>query len=330
MSALLEIDDLQVAYDHGRAPVLRGVSLQVRAGQTLGIVGESGCGKSTLAHALTRLLPAGARQTGGRIRFDGRDLSALGEREMRDVRGSAMAMILQDPLSSLNPLLKIGTQVAEVAQRHLGMSRRQAWTHAGDLLASVRLAEPQARLHEYPHQLSGGMRQRVAGAIALAGRPRLLIADEPTTALDPTVQVQYLRLLKDLQRTHGFALVLITHDLGIVAQACDDVAVMYAGRIVESGPAMEVFDAPRHPYTHALLGSLPDLHARAGTLPTIAGQPPRPRDVPPGCAFHPRCGRSLPRCGAEVPALRANDASAAHAACWHPIAAYAPFSRGQA
>ena len=318
MTALLDIEQLQVAYGRGRLPVLHGISLQLQAGRTLGVVGESGSGKSTLAQALVRLLPAGAAQTGGRIGFAGRDLARLSEREMRDERGKEMAMILQDPLSSLNPLLTIGSQIAEVAQRHLRMRRAQAWQYAAGLLRSVRLAEPEARLREYPHQLSGGMRQRVAGAIALAGQPQLLIADEPTTALDPTVQVQYLKLLKDLQSAHGFAVVLITHDLGIVAQLCDDVAVMYAGRIVERGPATAVFAAPRHPYTQALLGSLPSLQVRAGQLPTIPGQPPQPGQLPSGCSFHPRCALATARCREMVPTLA--DHGPAAVACWHPPA----------
>jgi len=315
MSALLDIENLHVAYADGRVPVLQGISLQLQAGRTLGVVGESGSGKSTLAQALVRLLPAGARQTAGRVQFEGRDLGGLNERAMRELRGRAMAMILQDPLSSLNPLLTVGSQIAEVAQRHLGLNRAQAWQHAAELLRAVRLAEPEARLREYPHQLSGGMRQRVAGAIALAGHPQLLIADEPTTALDPTVQVQYLRLLKDLQERHGFALVLITHDLGIVARLCDDVAVMYAGRIVERGPAAVVFGAPAHPYTRALLGSLPSLHARAGALRAIPGQPPQPGRLPGGCSFHPRCALASAQCRTAVPPLASTGVAAT--ACWH-------------
>ena len=316
--SLLSVRDLGVAYGNGRIPVLSGVSFQLGAGRTLGIVGESGCGKSTLAMALVQLLAGGARLTGGRIDFDGQELTALPEKALRRIRGKDIAMILQDPLSSLNPLLRIGTQVAEVPRRHLGMDGRSAWRRALELLTSVRLAEPEARLKEYPHQLSGGMRQRVAGAIALAAMPKLLIADEPTTALDPTVQIQYLKLLKELQREHGFALILITHDLGIVAHVCDEVAVMYAGRIVEHGPTAEIFSRPAHPYTQALLDSLPRPGARAGDLQVIGGQPPNPGRLPPGCAFNPRCPRSMDKCRVQVPVLAPlpDTESTVQAACW--------------
>lgn len=317
MSTLLYINDLHVAYGGGRLPVLHGVNLQLDAGRTLGVVGESGSGKSTLAQAVVQLLPAGAVQPRGQIRFDGQDLLQLREPALRALRGRDIAMILQDPMSSLNPLLDIGTQVAEVGQRHLGLSRRAAWQQAIDLLTAMKITEPAQRLREYPHQLSGGMRQRVAGAIALAARPRLLIADEPTTALDPTVQVQYLHLLASLQRAQGFALLLITHDLGIVAHVCDDVAVMYAGSIVEQGPAREVLTCPRHPYTQALVASLPSLQARAGSLHAIAGQPPRPGQHPGGCAFHPRCRLASARCAEAAPSLTAIPPHGA-LACWHP------------
>ncbi|QEI06606.1 ABC transporter ATP-binding protein [Pigmentiphaga aceris] len=306
---LLSVTDLGVAYDGGRIPVLSGVSFSLAAGRTLGVVGESGCGKSTLAQALVQLLPAGAVRTGGRIDFNGRELTALPETALRDIRGKDIAMILQDPLSSLNPLLRIGTQIAEVSQRHLKLPRRSAWDRARELLASVRLSEPAQRLREYPHQLSGGMRQRVAGAIALAASPKLLIADEPTTALDPTVQVQYLRLLKGLQREHGFSMVFITHDLGVVANICDEVAVMYAGRIVELGTTADIFKTPAHPYTRALLDSLPRIGERAGSLRAISGQPPRPGQVTGGCAFAPRCPHVMPKCREASPTLLASVAA---------------------
>ncbi len=318
---LLHVDNLGVAYAHGRIPVLSGVTLELSAGRSLGVVGESGSGKSTFALSLVNLLPAGAAITSGSVRLDGRDITALKPAELRNLRGKQVAMILQDPLSSLNPLNRIGDQVAEVPKRHLGLSAKGAWERARQLLASVRLAEPEVRMREYPHQLSGGMRQRVAGAIALAGNPKLLIADEPTTALDPTVQVQYLKLLKSLQREHGFALVLITHDLGIVANVCDEIAVMYAGRVVERGPTADIFARPQHPYTIALLDSLPKLGARAGSLPTIKGQPPSPSAMPVGCAFHPRCAHAMPVCRTAAPPLLpvlkvAGTSGGASAACW--------------
>ncbi|MFO1292509.1 MAG: ABC transporter ATP-binding protein [Rubrivivax sp.] len=302
-ASLLQVEDLVVGFPLGRgqARVLDGVSFTLDAGSTLGVVGESGSGKSTLAAALARLPQAGLAITGGRIVFDGQELLRIGQAQMRALRGRRIATILQDPLHSLNPLLRIGTQIAETPMVHERLPRARAWERARELLAAVRIANPEARLREYPHQLSGGMRQRVAGAIALACAPGLLIADEPTTALDPTVQVQYLQLLKDLQRTHGFALMLITHDLGVVARVCDRVAVMYAGRIVELGATAEVLQAPAHPYTQALLASLPTAAGVAGSLPAIPGQPPDPAHAPGGCAFHPRCAKALPRCRSERP-----------------------------
>jgi len=306
---LLEVEDLVVGYRlpaprgaaarHAR--VLDGVTLELHAGRSLGVVGESGSGKSTLAAALARLPQSGLSILGGRIRFDGLSLLELSEPRMRALRGSKIATILQDPLHSLNPLLTVGTQIAETPMVHERISRMQAWARARDLLAAVRIANPAARVHEHPHQLSGGMRQRVAGAIALACAPRLLIADEPTTALDPTVQVQYLQLLQELQREHGFALILITHDLSVVARVCDQVAVMYGGRVVEAGPTAAVLREPAHPYTQALLASLPTATGVAGALPVIPGQPPEPSAPPGGCAFHPRCPRVMPRCRSERP-----------------------------
>jgi oligopeptide/dipeptide ABC transporter ATP-binding protein len=302
---LLEVESLDMAYAgrRGQAPVqvLRNVSFKLAAGETLGIVGESGSGKSTLAAALVRLLAPGAKILAGSIRFEGEDLMRLSERAMRGIRGSRIATILQDPLNSLNPLMSIGNQVAEAPRIHGQVSKAAAWDRARALIGAVRIASPNERLREFPHQLSGGMRQRVAGAIALSCSPRLLIADEPTTALDPTVQAQYLQLLKDLQREHGFALILITHDLGVVGRVCDRVAVMYAGRLVEQGPTLATLREPRHPYTAALLASLPRLPALPGTLRTIQGQPPDPAHPPAGCPFHPRCPQAMARCSSDMP-----------------------------
>jgi oligopeptide/dipeptide ABC transporter ATP-binding protein len=277
------------------------VSLALEAGQTLGIVGESGSGKTTLALSILRLLPPAARIVSGGLRFDGEDLLKKSPNEMRQIRGKKIAMILQDPMASLNPLFTIGDQVSEPIRVHEGAPRRSAWERARNLLASVRIAAPERRVREYPHEMSGGMRQRIVGAIAISCEPRLLIADEPTTSLDVTIQAQYLNLLRDLQKEHGLALIFITHNLGIVARMCDTVAVMYAGRLVESGPVRQIFDQPAHPYTRALLESIPRLTDTEARLTAIDGQPPDPAALPGGCAFHPRCLKALDRCRAEAP-----------------------------
>jgi oligopeptide/dipeptide ABC transporter ATP-binding protein len=292
------------------------VSLTLERGKTLGIVGESGSGKSTLALSIMRLLPPAARIVSGQIRFEGEDLLAKSPREMRHIRGKRIAMILQDPMASLNPLFTIGDQIAETLRAHEGASRKAAWTRARGLLEAVRISAPQTRMGEFPHQMSGGMRQRIVGAIAVSCEPRLLIADEPTTSLDLTIQAQYLSLLRELQRAHDLAMIFITHNLGIVAKMCDAVAVMYAGRVVEAGPIRQIFNKPAHPYTRALLDSVPrltdDSHAR---LPAIDGQPPDPSAPPGGCAFHPRCPQILPRCREQAPPSL-TVAAAQTARCW--------------
>src|ERR671924_170602 len=303
---LLEIRNLSTHYVSARgARVVRAVdevSLSLRAGETLGIVGESGSGKSTLALTILRLLPPAARIVSGALRFEGEDLLAKSPAEMRRIRGKKIAMILQDPMASLNPLFTVGDQVAEPIRIHEGRPRGDALTKAKSLLGAVRIPAPAARAREYPHQMSGGMRQRIVGAIAISCEPRLLIADEPTTSLDLTIQAQYLRLLRELQRRHGLAMIFITHNLGIVAKMCDQVAVMYAGRMVESGPVEQIFDAPRHPYTQALLASIPKLGDPSARLVAIEGQPPDLSTLPGGCAFHPRCPRAMDRCReGEVP-----------------------------
>src|SRR5262249_35781825 len=237
----------------------------------------------------------------GEILFEGEDLLKKSDREMRRIRGKRIAMILQDPMASLNPLFSVGDQVAEPMRVHEGMGRRAAWSRAGALLKAVRISAPETRVKEYPHQMSGGMRQRIVGAIAISCEPALLIADEPTTSLDVTIQAQYLNLLRELQRTHHLALIFITHNLGIVAKMCDQVAVMYAGRMVESGPVRQIFNRPTHPYTAALLASIPRLSDQRGRLTAIDGQPPDLAAPPTGCAFHPRCPKAFDRCRLEDP-----------------------------
>jgi oligopeptide/dipeptide ABC transporter ATP-binding protein len=302
---LLEIRNLATHFvSAGGARVVRAVndvSFTLRAGETLGIVGESGSGKSTLALTILRLLPPAARIVEGQINLEGEDLLKKSNTEMRHIRGKRIAMILQDPMASLNPLFTIGDQVAEPMRVHEQMGRRGAWTRAKELLRSVRISAPETRVGEYPHQMSGGMRQRIVGAIAIACEPALLIADEPTTSLDVTIQAQYLNLLRDLQRSHHLALIFITHNLGIVAKMCDQVAVMYAGRIVELGPVKQIFNAPAHPYTEALLQSIPRLSDSRQRLTAIDGQPPDLAAPPLGCAFHPRCPKAMDRCRGEDP-----------------------------
>src|SRR5256714_3591267 len=297
---LLDVRGLTTHYVSARGTrvtrAVEDVSFTLRDGETLGIVGESGSGKSTLALSLLRLLPPAARIVAGAVRFEGEDLLNKPESEMRRIRGKRIAMILQDPMASLNPLFTVGDQVGEPLRVHEGASRRGAWERARELLGAVRISAPNARVRNYPHELSGGMRQRIVGAIAISCGPRLLIADEPTTSLDVTIQAQYLALLRELQRAQQLAMIFITHNLGIVARMCDTVAVMYAGRIVEAGPVREIFNAPAHPYTRALLESIPRLSEVDARLTAIDGQPPDPASLPEGCAFHPRCLKALDRC----------------------------------
>src|SRR6516164_5876868 len=285
--ALLELQSLCTHYVSARGTrIVRAVdevSLSIKAGETLGIVGESGSGKSTLALSILRLLPPAARIAGGRVLFEGDDLLKKTDAEMRSVRGRRIAMILQDPMASLNPLFTIGDQVAEPIRVHEGAGRSNAWTRARELLRAVRIPSPQTRLNQHPHEMSGGMRQRIVGAIAISCGPRLLIADEPTTSLDLTIQAQYLGLLRELQRAHGLALIFITHNLGLVAKMCDRLVVMYAGRVVESGPVRQEFRAPIHPYTRALLSSIPRMSDKCERLTAIDGQPPDLAALPRGC-----------------------------------------------
>jgi oligopeptide/dipeptide ABC transporter ATP-binding protein len=302
---LLELQNLSTHYVSAQGTrVVRAVdevSLRINAGETLGIVGESGSGKSTLALTILRILPPAARIVSGKMLFEGDDLIEKSDTEMRRVRGKRIAMILQDPMASLNPLFTIGDQVAEPMRVHEGATRATAWGRAKDLLKAVRIPSPETRVTQYPHEMSGGMRQRIVGAIGISCEPRLLIADEPTTSLDLTIQAQYLNLLRELQRAHRLALIFITHNLGIVAKMCDQLAVMYAGRVVESGPVSQIFNSPTHPYTEALLTSIPRMSDSTQRLTAIEGQPPDLAALPAGCSFAPRCPRAFERCHKEAP-----------------------------
>jgi oligopeptide transport system ATP-binding protein len=308
---LLSVRDLSTHFfmRDGVVHAVDGVSFDVEKGRVLGIVGESGCGKTVTALSIMGLIPKPpARIVGGEVLFNGRDLSKLSERELEDVRGSQIAMIFQDPMTSLNPTLTIGTQIGETIRRHFGVSKAAARAKAVELLEEVRIPNARGRLDDYPHRLSGGMRQRVMIAIALSCEPELLIADEPTTALDVTVQAQVLDLLEELQESHGTAMILITHDMGVVAEAAHEVVVMYAGQIVEQAPVLELFDHPEHPYTEALLGALPQIEGegiRGRRLTAIPGRPPDLIDPPETCRFAPRCKYAGgDACTTHMPELR--------------------------
>jgi len=306
--SLLDVRNLSVTFDtpRGSVPAVRDVSFSLAAGEILGLVGESGSGKSAASLALLRILDPSAR-IDGQVFLDGRDLLSLPESEMRQVRGASLSMIFQEPMTALNPVMKIGDQIAEALRAHHRMSWREARQAALDMLRQVAIPEAEKRMRQYPHHLSGGMRQRVMIAMALvvparSKRPAILIADEPTTALDVTIQAQILALLKQLRDRFGLAILLITHDLGVVAETADRVAVMYAGRIVESGPLAAVFAAPAHPYTRGLLRVAPSLAgARGGRLPVIPGAAPNPGEFLPGCSFEPRCEARIPECVTAVP-----------------------------
>jgi oligopeptide/dipeptide ABC transporter ATP-binding protein len=295
MQPLLEIQSLNVAFETSRGDVrpVRDVSLTIYPGQTVAVVGESGCGKSVTAMSILRLIPSPpGKVLGGKILFDGRDLLTLSEREMQHVRGKDIAMIFQEPMTSLNPVYTIGDQIVEAITLHQHVGTRAAYEIAEQALNDVGIADPHRRLQAYPHEMSGGMRQRVMIAMALSCQPKLLIADEPTTALDVTIQAQILELLRKLQREKGMAIMLITHDLGVVAENADVVAVMYASRIAECATVEELFDKPLHPYTEGLFNSIPKLNANVDRLATIPGTVPNPARFPQGCKFHPRCHRT--------------------------------------
>jgi peptide/nickel transport system ATP-binding protein len=319
---VLEVKNLQTVFftNSGLFKAVDDVSFEVRRGETLAIVGESGCGKSVSALSVMRLVPdPPGRIVGGTVLLEGTDLLALNEAKMRQIRGNRISMIFQEPMTSLNPVMRIGDQIAEAVRLHRSMTAKETWAKAVEMLRLVRIPEPARRAQEYPHQLSGGMRQRAMIAMALACRPALLIADEPTTALDVTIQAQILTLVLDLQKELGMALILITHDLGVVAQTAQRVIVMYAGKKVEEADVETLFESPRHPYTRGLMASIPAVlnsGAKADArLAEIPGTVPSLTRLPPGCAFAPRCSLAIPRCRQEYPPLQ--DWSGGHlAACW--------------
>jgi oligopeptide transport system ATP-binding protein len=315
---LLEVQDLKTVFPtrDGVVKAVDGVSFRLDPGETLGIVGESGSGKSVTALSVMRLLQRPGKVVGGQVMFRGRDLIKISEREMQEIRGQEIAMIFQDPMTSMNPVFRTGWQVAEPVRLHQGLHKAQAMGVAVSMLGKVGIPSPESRARDYPHQFSGGMRQRAMIAMGLTTLPKVLIADEPTTALDVTIQAQILELLRNVNQEFGTATILITHNLGVVAGMCERVMVMYAGRIVESGPTVDVFAHPKHPYTWSLLRSIPRLDAeRHEALKPIEGLPPDLMALPPGCAFHPRCSFRVERCLSDVPALNQVGESQL-AACW--------------
>ena len=325
---LLEVDDLQVAFEteDGLLHAVDGVSFQVDAGRTLGIVGESGCGKSVTASSILRLVPSPpGRILGGEIRFAGTDILSLPIGDLSKIRGNEISMIFQDPMTSLNPVFTVERQMGEVLKLRFGLARAEVGKRAAEMLRTVGIADPEERLSSYPHELSGGMKQRVMIAMALLCEPKLLIADEPTTALDVTIQAQILRLIKDLQERTGAAVIFITHDMGVIAEICDEVAVMYAGRVVEQGDVIEIFERSKHPYTKGLLDSIPKKGVpKKSELPTIEGLVPSMIDPPEGCRFAPRCSKrerlgeaDQSRCFGEDPRLRS--LGEGHVACHFPL-----------
>jgi oligopeptide/dipeptide ABC transporter ATP-binding protein len=319
---LLEVEDLQVRFftRRGVAEAVRNVSLSLDKGETLGLVGESGSGKSVTAQAIMGLIQLPGKITNGQVRWKGESLHGpAGARLSRRIRGREVAMVFQDPMTSLNPLFPVKTQIGEVLRHHMGMSRRQAHDRVIELLELVGMPSPQRRAEQYPHEFSGGMRQRIMIAMALACQPELLIADEPTTALDVTIQAQILELIAEIQQRLGLAVLLITHDLGVVAGVCHRVAVMYGGKIVETGPLAELFERPGHPYTAGLLSSTPRLDLVQHRLSGIDGTPPELIQPPAGCPFQPRCPLAIDRCAEEMPPLDRHDGGR-EVACWRAFA----------
>ena len=315
---VLKVENLRTYFRTrwGEVKAVDGVSFELRKGETLGIVGESGSGKSVTMLSMMRLIPMPpGRIVEGSITLDGEDLLQLTESEMSKVRGSKIALIIQDPMTSLNPVLSIGNQVTEAIRIHQDIPKRSVMEKALEVLRKVNIPAAESRVRDYPHQMSGGMRQRVVGAIGISCQPLVLIADEPTTSLDVTIQAQYLKLLRDLQQESGLSLIFITHDFGIVAKMCDRVAVMYAGRIVEEGAVRDIFNAPSHPYTEALLASVPKMEEDVERLYAIEGQPPLLHDLPVGCAFADRCPYVMDRCREEYPP-EFPVAEGHYSACW--------------
>ena len=318
MTPLLSVRDLRVVFDTRRGPLtaIDGVSFDIAAGEILGVVGESGAGKSLTGTAVIGLLDPPGRIAGGEIWLEGRRIDTLPPEAMRKIRGREIGAIFQDPLTSLHPLLTVGDQLTETIRTHLPLDRAAARARAIDLLREVGIPSAETRVDQHPHQFSGGMRQRVVIALALAGEPKLIIADEPTTALDVSIQAQITALLRRLGRQHGTGVMLVTHDMGVIAETADRVAVMYAGRLVEIGPVAQVIRAPRHPYTAGLMASIPRMGRREHELRQIDGSMPRLGSIPPGCAFNPRCPAASDRCRGETPVL---GGGAHDAACWHPV-----------
>jgi oligopeptide/dipeptide ABC transporter ATP-binding protein len=302
---LLSVEDLGVEFPRngGSVRAASGVSFAIETGETVALVGESGCGKSATALALFRLVPPPGRIVSGRVDFDGTDLLPLPEDAIRRFRGAGLAWVPQEPGAALNPVLSVGSQIVDVIRAHRALPKREAWAEAVDLLGRVGIPDPAQRAREYPHQYSGGMKQRALVAMALSARPKLLVADEPTTAVDPTLKLGILDLLRSLRDERGLSILLITHDMGAVAALADRVLVMYAGRIVEEAPVQALFDDPRHPYTRGLLASVPRVDLERGLLPSIPGSVPDLAQLPPGCAFHPRCAMARDACRAAVPPL---------------------------
>ncbi|TCZ78837.1 ABC transporter ATP-binding protein [Paenibacillus albiflavus] len=315
---LLEIKGLQTHFetDSGRVPAVDGVDIYIRKGEVLGIVGESGCGKSVMSLSVMRLVPSPpGRIVNGAIQYKGEDLVHVSEKRMQQIRGNEIAMIFQEPMTSLNPVFTNGNQISETVRLHRSLNRKEAKLHAIEMLRKVGIPRPEAIVDEYPHQLSGGMRQRVMIAMAMACDPELLIADEPTTALDVTIQAQILDLMKQLNRDLGTAIMMITHDLGVVAEMCDRIVVMYAGKIVEEGSTRAILKNPQHPYTRGLIQSVPRMDVAQDKLYSIPGNVPNPRFMPEGCRFAPRCEHAMDRCHTEMPALVTLDAGH-QSRCW--------------
>ena len=314
----IEIRDLKTHFftRRGLVKAVDGVNFSVGKGETLGLVGESGSGKSITCLSILKLVPQPAGQiVGGEILLNGEDLVPKSEKEMRQIRGRKISMILQEPMTSLNPVYTIANQVGEPIRLHQKLDKKNIFEKVKEMLTLVKIPSPEIRMKSYPHQMSGGMRQRTMGAMMLSCQPDLLIADEPTTALDVTIQAQFLELIKEIQRDFNLSMIVVTHDFGIVAKACDQVAVMYAGRIVENAPIMEIFDNPKHPYTQALMNSLPKMEEKAHRLYSIAGQPPDLANLPKGCSFLPRCPEAMEKCFQNIPP-RTEVAEGHFVNCW--------------